>query len=93
MANKTSALFMIHSRRSWEAFQGLIREWKGILVSDGYKVYCKWVGLCQTCLNHLIRDTKGLSQSLTVDIAIFGHLACEELRCLCRMEEICLGKH
>ena len=85
MANKTSALFMIHSRRSWEAFQELILDWKGILVSDGYNVYCKWVGLRQTCLSHLIRNAKGLSQSLNVDIAIFGRRACEELRCLCHM--------
>jgi len=85
MANKRSALFMIHSRRSWEAFQELIRDWKGILVSDGYNVYCKWVGLRQTCLSHLIRDAKGLSQSLNVDIMLFGRRAWEELRCLCHM--------
>ena len=85
MTNKRSALFMIHSRRSWEAFQELIREWKGILVSDGYNVYCKWVGLRQTCLSHLIRDAKGLSQSLNVDIMLFGRRAWEDLRCLCHM--------
>ena len=85
MANKRSALFMIHSRRSWEAFQELIREWKGILVSDGYNVYCKWIGLRQTCLSHLIRDAKGLSQSLNVDIMLFGRWAWEDLRCLCHM--------
>jgi transposase len=59
MTNKASAFFMIHSRRSWEAYQELIRDWNGILVSDGYNVYCKWVGLRQTCLAHLIRDAKG----------------------------------
>jgi len=85
LANQTSAFFMIHSRRSWEAFEDLIRDWKGILVSDGYKVYCKWVGLRQTCMSHLIRDAKGLSESLNVDIMRFGRWACEELRCLCHM--------
>ena len=85
MANKRSALFMIHSRRSWEAFQELIRDWKGILVSDGYNVYCKWVGLRQTCLSHLIRDAKRLSQSLNVDIMLFGRWVWEDLRCLCHM--------
>ena len=72
MANKKSALFMIHSRRSREAFQELICDWKGILVSDGYGVYCKWVGLRQTCLSHLIRDAKRLSQSQDIDIMMFG---------------------
>jgi transposase len=85
MANTRSALFMIHSHRSREAFQELIREWKGILVSDGYNVYCKWVGLRQTCLSHLIRNAKGLSQSLNVDIMLFGRWAWEDLRCLCHM--------
>ena len=85
MANTRSALFMIHSHRSWEAFRELIRDWKGILVSDGYNVYCKWIGLRQTCLSHLIRDAKGLSQSLNVDIMLFGRRAWEELRCLCHM--------
>jgi len=85
MANTRSALFMIHSHRSWEAFRELIRDWKGILVSDGYNVYCKWVGLRQTCLSHLIRDAKGLSESMNVDTVMFGRWAWEELRCLCHM--------
>lgn len=85
MANTSSAFFMIHSRRSWEAFQELIRDWKGILVSDGYNVYCKWVGLRQTCLSHLIRDAKKLSESMSVDTVMFGRWACKELRCLCHM--------
>ena len=85
MANKTSALFMIHSRRSWEAFQELICDWKGILVSDGYSVYCKWVGLRQTCLSHLIRDAKRLSQNQDIDIMMFGLWILKELRCLCHM--------
>jgi hypothetical protein len=32
-----------------------IGDWVGILVSDGYGLYRKWVGLRQTCLAHLIR--------------------------------------
>jgi len=31
-------------------------------------VYCKWIGLPQACLAHLIRDAKGLSLSMNVDI-------------------------
>ena len=85
MANKASAFFMIHSRRSWKAYRELIQDWKGILVSDGYIVYCKWVGLRQTCLAHLIRDAKGLSQSMNVDIMSFGCRVHKELQCLCHM--------
>jgi transposase len=85
MANQTSALFMIHPRRSWEAFQDLIHDWKGILVSDGYGVYCKWVGLRQTCLSHLIRDAKGLAGNQDIDIMMFGRWILEELQCLCHM--------
>lgn len=85
MTNKTSAFFMIHPRRSWEAYQELIRDWKGILVSDGYNVYCKWVGLRQTCLAHLIRAAKGLSLNMNVDIASFGRRVHEDLQCLCHM--------
>ncbi len=43
-------------------------HWKGILVSDGYGVSRKWVGLRQTCLAHLFRDAKKLSVSLNIDI-------------------------
>jgi transposase len=85
MANTSSAFFMIHSHRSWEAFQELIRDWKGILVSDGYNVYCKWVGLRQTCLSHLIRDAKKLSESLNIDIMLFGKWVLKDLQCLCHM--------
>ena len=60
MANTTVALFMIHEKRSKAAFKELIKEWQGILVSDGYRLYTKWVGLRQTCLAHLIRETLGL---------------------------------
>jgi len=85
MANMTSAFFMIHSRRSQEAFQELVRDWKGILVSDGYRLYCKWVGLRQTCLSHLIRDARKLSQSQDVDVMLFGKWILKELQTLCHM--------
>lgn len=85
MANTSSAFFMIHSHRSREAFQSLISDWKGILVSDGYGVYRKWVGLRQTCLAHLIRDAKKLSESLNMDIMLFGKWVLQDLQCLCHM--------
>ena len=34
----------------------------GILVSDGYGVYCQWVHARQTCLAHLIRRARGLAE-------------------------------
>jgi transposase len=85
MTSKMSAFFMIHSRRSWEAYQELIQDWNGILISDGHKVYCKWVGLRQTCLAHLIRDAKGLAMNMNVEIMSFGLRARKELQCLCHM--------
>jgi transposase len=56
MCNSAAAFFMLHSSRSKAAFQALIKEWEGILVSDGYPVYQQWVHGRQTCLAHLIRN-------------------------------------
>ena len=85
MANATCAFFLIHPNRSKEAFLSLIKDWEGILVSDGYGVYRKWVGLRQTCLAHLIRDATGLSQRTDPELAKFGTWALKELRRLCHM--------
>jgi len=79
------AYFMIHKNRSKEAFKALIKDWAGILVSDGYRLYTDWVGLRQTCLAHLIREAKKLSQSKNAEIAGFGANALAELRRLCHM--------
>ena len=85
MVNTTVAFFIIHPNRSKEAFLALIENWIGILVSDGYGVYKKWVNLRQTCLAHLIRTAKGLSQSKNPGIASFGKEAMNELELLCKM--------
>jgi transposase len=85
MANQAVAFFMIHPNRSKEAFKALIKDWMGILVSDGYGVYQKWVGQRQTCLAHLIRKATELSESVNPDIAKCGKLARAELRRLCKM--------
>lgn len=42
------------------AFWALIKDWNGILVSDGCSVYQTWVSKPQTCLPH--RGTRVLSQ-------------------------------
>jgi transposase len=85
LASTSVAFFMIHSNRSKAAFKELIKEWKGILVTDGYRAYTDWVGLRQTCLAHLIRDAKKLSESKNEEIAKFGVNALSELRRLCHM--------
>lgn len=85
MANRNAAFFMIHPQRSAEAFVELTGAWDGILVSDGYNVYQKWVGKRQTCLAHLIRRADGLSNRADPELAACGKWAAAELRRLCRM--------
>ena len=85
MVNTTVSFFMIHPNRSKEAFLALIEDWSGILVSDGYRVYAKWVNLRQACLAHLIRTAKGLSEMSNTEIASFGKNAMDALQLLCKM--------
>lgn len=85
IASRSTAFFMIHPRRSKEAFEELTSTWNGILVSDGYKVYQKWIGKRQTCLAHLIRRADGLAQRPVPELAACGKWAAAELRRLCRM--------
>ena len=56
------ALFKVQASRNTAAFEALIARWAGILVSDGYGVYCQWLHARQTCLAHLIRRARGLSE-------------------------------
>jgi transposase len=85
MATSVSSLFMIHPNRSKKAFEELIQDWAGILVSDNYGVYRKWIGLRQTCLAHLIRKARALSEMKNPEIARFGTWALSELQRLCHM--------
>jgi transposase len=85
MANATVAFFMVHPKRSKKAFEALIKDWMGILVSDGYGVYQKWAGERQTCLAHLIRKATELSESKDPDIAKCGKWSKAELQRLCHM--------
>jgi len=85
LTNTTVAFFMIHANRSGEAFRLLVKDWEGILISDGYKVYQSWVGLRQTCLAHLIRDAIWLAQRDDPELAKFGKWAKAELQRLCNM--------
>jgi transposase len=85
MTNVFVAFFMIHKNRSKEAFSALIGAWQGILVSDGYVVYKKWVNKRQSCLAHLIRRAIGVSEHSDPDIADVGSAVTKELRLLCYM--------
>jgi transposase len=85
MVSDTAALYLIHPRRSKEAFAALIDDWAGILVSDGYGVYQHWVQARQTCLAHLIRSARGLAARAQSDLAACGTWAFAELQRLCHM--------
>ena len=83
MVNSVVAFFMIHPNRNKEAFFQLIEDWKGILISDHYGVYVKWVNQRQACLAHLIRKAKGLAEKKDDSIRQFGQSILKELRLLC----------
>lgn len=85
MANEQVAFYMIHPRRSKEAFFDLIEDWAGLLVSDGYGVYQNWVNARQTCLAHLIRTARGLAARQQPELAACGAWALVELQRLCQM--------
>src|SRR5262244_476919 len=85
MASERVAFYMIHPRRSKEAFAALIEDWAGILVSDGYGVYQHWVQARQTCLAHLIRTARSLAERQQADLAACGVWALAELQRLCHM--------
>lgn len=83
MANEAVSYFKIHTNRSQEAFASLIADWKGILVSDGYGVYKHWPHGKQSCLAHLIRDARGLSERNDESLQRFGKNILELLQRLC----------
>jgi transposase len=72
MASERVAFYMIHPRRSKEAFTALIDDWVGLLISDGYGVYQSWVEARQTYLAHLIRMARGLAALQHPDLAACG---------------------
>ncbi len=82
MTNEKVAFFKIHNNRSKEAFETLIDDWKGILVSDDYGTYRKWEHGRQKCLAHLIRKATGLSESKNESIKRFGKSIKKELQLL-----------
>jgi transposase len=85
MTKPLVAYFQIHPTRSKTALAQLIADWRGLLVSDDYGVYHSWQSLRQTCLAHLIRTAKGLSEHLGAEISAFGRRVHAELQRLCHM--------
>jgi transposase len=85
MTSVLVSFFMIHKHRSRAAFEELIGAWQGILISDGYGLYRKWVHGRQTCLAHLIRRAAEVSEHRDADIAAVGTKIKEELQLLCHM--------
>jgi len=79
MVNHEVAFFKIQTSRSKEAFEALVDKWAGILVSDGYGVYRNWLNKRQTCLAHLMRRAKGLSQRANAEMVHFGVRSLAEL--------------
>jgi transposase len=80
MANTTVALFTVQASRSKAAFEALVERWAGIVVSDGYGVYQHWVHGRQTCLAHLIRRARGLTERKDPELAWFGGRVMTELQ-------------
>jgi len=85
MVSDRVAFYLIHPRRSKEAFAALIDDWAGLLVSDGYGVYQTWVAQRQTCLAHLIRTARSLAARPQAELAACGTWALAELQRLCHM--------
>jgi transposase len=85
MATDTVTLYLMHPNRSKDACSDLIDDWQGILVSDCYGGYQHWVPHRQTCLAHLIRTARGLSEKRAPELAACGAWALAELQRLCPM--------
>jgi transposase len=79
MVNEKVAFYRIDPHRSKAAFEQLVQDWEGILVSDGYGLYQKWITR-QTCLAHLIRKADALAESKKVDLRRFGEVIAAWLR-------------
>ena len=80
MVNEKVAFYRIDPHRSKEAFQQLLKDWEGILVSDGYGLYRSWVQGRQSCIAHLIRKAEALAERKKPDLRRFGHIVAAHLR-------------
>ena len=80
MVNDRVAFYRLDPNRSQKAFEKLIEDWQGILVSDGYGLYRNWVHGRQTCLAHLIRKADGLAERNKPNLKRFGSAIGQSLR-------------
>ena len=80
MVNERVAFYRVDPNRSKKAFEALIADWQGILVSDSYGLYRSWANARQSCLAHLIRKAKGLSQRKKPDLRRFGKIIMASLQ-------------
>lgn len=92
MTNCLASFFIVHSNRSRKAFEALIDNWCGILVSDNYGLYRNWVNQRQVCLAHLIRKAGGLSERTDDACRRFGAQLKEALQQLCAFAHAPPGK-
>ena len=80
MASNYVAYYLVHNNRNKQAFLELVDDWKGILISDNYGLYTRWVNWRQSFLAHHIRRAEGLSQREDESIRRFGQNILKELR-------------
>jgi len=92
MTNAKAAFFMVHPHRSRKAFEALVENWRGILVSDNYGVYQNWVNRRQLCLAHLIRKATGLAERADESLSRFGEPLKDALQQLCAFAHAPPGK-
>jgi transposase len=83
LSTDTVSLSLIPPHRSYEAFAALIEDGQGIVVSDGDGVYQGWGQHRQTCLAHLIRTARGVSEKRDPHLAACGTWVLTELPTLC----------
>jgi transposase len=83
MTNCLAAFLIVHSNRYRKAFEELVEDLRGILVSYNYAVTCDWVNRRQFCLAHLIRKTGGLAERADDNFQRFGVQLKEFLQQLC----------
>lgn len=83
MVTDKVAFYLIHPKRSREAFYQLIQTWQGILVSDNFRVYQHWVHKRQNCLAHFIRKAKKLAECDDEQLSSFGEQMLTQLQLLC----------
>lgn len=84
MCNESFAFFKIEEHRSKKAFLVVIGKWRGVLISDDYGTYVKWENGRQTCLAHLKRAAKKLTECRDRDIAECGRWIYATITDLCK---------